>query len=216
MKPWLTIWTNPRLTIRGLADKGDDEWGLPVALLAGALYGCQQFTLGKPLAEPDLIWFRRFWPAIAISSAFAGATANLVYVYVGGGVFPWVGRFFGARAEPEAVRTALCWSQVPVVAWLAIVFLLNFPLNVFWGNPKSVEFERHLDVLLDGLPDLSLFFTALGVLIVVLILYWLVILVVSLSEVFRVGIGRAIGTVALAAPISSVLAILVTILFRAC
>ena len=125
MKPWLTIWTTPRITVRKLANAGDEESGLVIAALVGALYGYQQFTLGKPLFEPDLLLLRKFWPAVAGTSGFAGAVVNLAFLYVGGEVFPWVGRLFGARSASNEVRTALCWSQVPLLAQLAVVFLLN-------------------------------------------------------------------------------------------
>lgn len=108
MEAWLTIWTTPRTTVRKLADAGNEESGLVIDAIVGALYGYQQFTLGKPLFEPDLFLLRKFWPAVAAASGFAGAVVNLAFVYVGGGVFLWVGR--SSALAPHRTRSE--WRSV--------------------------------------------------------------------------------------------------------
>jgi hypothetical protein len=215
VKAWLTIWTSPRITVRKLADAGDEEKGLVLAALVGALYGYQQFTLGKPLFEPDLLSLRKFWPAVAATSGFAGAVVNLVFVYVGGGVFPWVGRFFGARSASNEVRTALCWSQAPLLALGAVVFVLNLPLNILYGDPRSPGFGPHLDAWISQWPGLTptIVFIALIGFSIVAVLWFVVVFVASVAEVLNLGLWRALGTIVLAFPLSSVLASLLAILF---
>ncbi len=213
VKAWLTIWTSPWLTIRRLVDARDEERGLVLAALVGALYGYQQFTLGKPLFEPDLLLLRKFWPAVAATSGFAGAVVNLAFVYVGGGVFPWVERFFGARSASNEVRTALCWSQAPLLALLAVVFVLNPPLNILYGDPRSPGFTSHLDALVNQLPGLASIFIALIGFLVVAVIWFAFVFVASLAEVLNLSLWRSLATIALALPLSSVLASLVAILF---
>jgi hypothetical protein len=113
VKQWLTIWTRPKLTVRKLADAGDE--GLRVAVLLGVLEGYRYFSLGKPLFEPSLLFLRNFWPSVAATSALAGAIGSVMFVWVGGEVLPWVGRLFGAHSASNEVRTALCWSLVPLL-----------------------------------------------------------------------------------------------------
>ena len=213
MKAWLTIWTAPRITVRKLADAGEEESGLVLAALVGALYGYQQFTLGKPLFEPDLLLLRKFWPAVAATSGFAGAVINLAFVYVGGGVFPWVGRFFGARSASNEVRTALCWSQVPLLALLTVSFILNLPLNILYGDPRFPEFGPHLDAFVSQVPGLSIIFVALIGLVVVASPWFMVVFVAAISEALGLSLWRTLGTIVLALPLSSVLASLLAILF---
>ena len=214
MKAWLTIWTSPRITIRKLVDAGDEERGLVLAALVGALYGYKQFSNGKPLFEPDLLFLRKFWPAVAAASGFEGAVINLVFVYVGGEVFPWVGRLFGARSASNEVRTALCWSQAPMLAELAVVFLLILPLNILCGDPRSQGFGPHLDAVVNQVPGLPTIFVALIGFVVIAVVWFMVIFVACLSEVLRLSIWRTLGTVVLALPLSSLLASLLAVLFR--
>ncbi len=204
---------SPRITVREIAEAGDEEGGLVLAALVGALYGYQQFTLGKPLFEPDILFLRKFWPAVAATSGFAGAVGNLVFVYVGGGVFPWVGRLFGARSASNEVRTALCWSQVPLLALLAVSFILNLPLNILYGDPRFPEFSAHLDAFVSQVPGLSIIFVALIGMVVVAVPWFMVVSVASLAEVLNLSLWRTLGTIVLALPLSSVLASLLAILF---
>jgi hypothetical protein len=105
MKAWITIWTSPRITIQNLANTDAEEGGLFVAALAGFLYGYKAFTLGKPLLEPGLLVLRKFWLAVAITSAFAGIVANLAFRHLGASssvtVSPHTGSFtFSGKYRP--------------------------------------------------------------------------------------------------------------------
>lgn len=108
---------------------------------------------------------------------------------------------------------ALCWSQAPLLALLAVVFVLNLPLNILWGDPRSAGFTPHLDALLNQVPGLATIFVGLIGFLVVAVLWFAVVFVASLAEVLNLSLWRTLGTIVLAVPLSSVLASLLAILF---
>jgi hypothetical protein len=207
------MWTAPRITVRKLADAANERGDIVLAALVGALWGYHRFALGKPLFAPDVLFLHEFWPAGAASSSFAGVVGNLVFVFVGGEVFPWVGRLFGARGGSTGARTALCWSQVPLAAMLIVFSAADLLPNVICGDPRSPASAPCVAALLIHLPAWRSILLGFGTLEVVLFLWSIILVIAAISEVLSLGLLRTLGTVALAFPLSSVLTTLLVFFF---
>jgi hypothetical protein len=226
--PWLTIWTRPRMTVRKLADVGDE--GLRVAVLAGVLEGYSQFSLGRfsrgrfsfwnalfELIELRVLFVRNFWPAAAATSAFAGAIGGIMWVWAGAEVFQWVGRLFGGRSTSNEVRTALCWSQVPQLLPSFALLVLSLPINLLYGDARSPGFDQHLRASIYALARQMPYIAIMTIgfcLLVVTVLFSIIVRVASLWEVLALSLWRTLGTIVVAQLLTSLLFVLASRLLQ--
>ena len=125
---FLTIWTEPRATIRRIVDTDPTRYVIALAAVGpaiGALAGQWSKALGNNAALPVL------WPIwVAVSVAIQAALGVLV-LFVMGAVFKWSGSLLGGVASQIEVRAALAWSQVPAITAeivLLIAVLLGVPM----------------------------------------------------------------------------------------
>lgn len=113
--PWLTIWTRPRATIRGIVDYNPSYRVVPIAIASGILQVVNQMmqkNTGDALPAAGLLGM----------AAFMGPLAGILQLYIGGWWFSNMGRIFGGRAQSKEVRTVVAWSVVP--AFATIPFLV--------------------------------------------------------------------------------------------
>jgi hypothetical protein len=195
--PWLSIWIEPRGTIRQIVDSNPERHVLLLAVLTGvyrALDNAAARDLGDSLSLP----------AIFILSLIFGAIGGMISLYITGAVFTWSGNLFGGEASSEEVRTAAAWSSVPDVVLLVV---LLFPMAVL-GREWFSSSPDLPDNALIGLWLLGL--VGIGI---VLTLWRVFLFVKCLAEVHNFSAWRG-----LAASIVGVLALGVTVfvLFFAC
>ena len=166
LSPWLTIWWRPQATIAAVVARGP---GLAIPLIA-ALAGISSI-LSAPTDLPR--------PSLVAVALIGGPLLGLVSLYVSGALTAWTGRLLGGRASQSAVRAALGWSLVPMVAGLPL--LLG---AVFVFGP---QFVRHVSGGEVGQP------AAVVILwVVVLLSLWGVFLTIrTIGAVQRFGIFRS-------------------------
>ena len=119
MNPFLTIWFEPRATIRSIVDSNPKRLVLVLAVLAGTLgllMGALQLVqqLGT-VANRILPW-----------AGPAGALLGVIGLYFSGAIYTWVGKWFGGDATSEETRAAIAWSKVPALVLYAIGLVLFF------------------------------------------------------------------------------------------
>lgn len=115
--PWVTIWTQPRATIRFLVQQD-----LRVSVLVlGALQGiefllyCAYFaSLGRELPTS----------LIVTSVISVGPILGIFTLYLWAALLSWMGRLLGGGASPSDCRVALAWSRVPMTLSLGMWVLL--------------------------------------------------------------------------------------------
>lgn len=113
--PWLTIWTEPRCTIRQIVDRDPSYGVLPIAALAGALSALEARWIAMPVHPAGIMW-----PLfVAISVAF-GAILGIVGLYIDAFLLKWAGAMLGGVASSVEVRAALAWSEIPAIAAVII------------------------------------------------------------------------------------------------
>jgi hypothetical protein len=114
--PWLTIWTRPRATIRGIVDYDPTYRVVPIAAASGivqTLDRMMQKNAGDMLSLAALIGL----------AAVVGSLAGLVQLVVAGWWFSNMGRIFGGRADSKQVRTVVAWAVVPSFATVPFLVL---------------------------------------------------------------------------------------------
>lgn len=124
--PWLSIWTEPRQTVRSIV-KTDPKFGF---VILSAIYGlpmalnlAQNFSLGVKVP----LW------AILIGSLIVCTLLGMIGISISTWLLHVTGRWIGGRGTFQTVRTAVVWSNVPNVVTILmwIVLLCTFGGAVF-------------------------------------------------------------------------------------
>jgi hypothetical protein len=201
-RPFLTIWTRPRATIRGIVDTDPTYQVIPLALASGviqALYAAPALPqMGLPL------------PAVVAIAIVVGSIGGFLCLYAGAWLVRLSAPLVGGRAELRDVRAALAWSMVPLLATFPF-WLLR--LGVF-GN--ETIFATVLRVLAN--PSLALLLFASFCVELILQVWTLVVLAKTLGEVQGISAWRALGlslvlTLVIAVPIAIVAVVAIVLWF---
>ncbi|MEN9655079.1 MAG: hypothetical protein RL235_1191 [Chlamydiota bacterium] len=183
-KPWLTIWTRPRETIRHIIHHNPNQslwWLATIYGFSSLLNSFQAAALGSLDGGVGLLLF--------LAVLFAPLWGYLVFS-VWSWVVLWTGRMFKGQGEYAAVRAAYAWSCVPLlingILWLILISL--FGVALFLDTAEEVHFSDGWLVVL--------FVTLLGK--VAMVIWSLVIYLNALAEVQRFSMLRAIGNVIVA------------------
>ncbi len=127
MNPWLSIWWHPRSTIRQIVDTNPRRSVLLIMMsvgVAGVLMQGARFLNRSGLPVP--IFF--------LMLLGLGAVVGLIWLYLFGWLYRWVGSWLGGQAKNVEVRAAIAWAQVPTLAgWLLWVIVgLVSPASASW------------------------------------------------------------------------------------
>lgn len=184
-KPWFFIWVKPRSTIRAIIDSDPEKYVLFLAILAGIVRVLDQTS---ERGYGDILPFA----AVLILSVLFGGAAGLISLFISGAVFRWTGSWFGGRASSKEVRAAVAWSSIPSISMLLIWVLLIavYGKEMFTSVTPTIDNSPYI-LLCSALPSL------------VLILWAFILLLLTISEVHRFSIWKALGTVAI--PVIAVL-----------
>ena len=180
--PWLSIWTQPRATIRKIITVNPKRslW------LLAAIYGFssllnsfQSATLGTQMGMLPI-----FLIALILSPIW-----GFIVFGVWSWVVSWTGKWLKGRGDFQEVRAAYAWSCVPLTinGLLWIVMILIFGHVLFLNFP-----EGHA---LNNGQATALFLILIAK--VVLAIWSLVIYLNALAEVQQFSVLRAIGNVIL-------------------
>jgi hypothetical protein len=175
--PWLSIWTEPRKTIRFIV-KTDPKLRL---LVLCAIYGLplalnlvQSFALSHVVPS---------W-AIIIGSLVACTFLGVLGISISSWLLNFTGRWIGGKGSFQDIRAALAWSNVPniVTILMWIVLLGVFGTQVFDKDFSNAQFVGYQAGIL-----------FLVMLIETIVSIWgFIILLNALAEVQQFSIWKAI------------------------
>src|SRR5579863_4437802 len=113
MTPFLSIWTEPRATIRRIVDADPTRYVLALAAIGPALSSLvrQWSAAMNGTANLPVIW-----PLLVAFNVAASAVAGVLLLYLSSVIFRWSGGLLGGTANRVEMRAALAWSQVPAIA----------------------------------------------------------------------------------------------------
>ncbi|MEI6242150.1 MAG: Yip1 family protein [Chlamydiota bacterium] len=181
-KPWISMWTQPKATIRSIIEKNPNHQ-LPFLATIYGLYSllglAQTFSWGNLVS---------LLPLIILIIALAPIWGYLIFSILSGFVYI-TGKWIGGKGTYKEVRAAFAWSHVPVIVsnFLWILFLAIFQEALFQGFPqeKANALAAFFILLASGC------FLILGI-------WTLVLYIQSLSEVQKFSALRSISNIFLA------------------
>lgn len=130
-KPWLTIWTKPRGTIRAILNSDPRRFVLLLAGLSG-IYGSLNNLSSRQLGESTP------WYILVLIAFIVGPIGGIIGLYLGGAVFSWVGSLLKGHGDAEQQRAAIAWSFIPSMVSL----VLWLPLLALYGGKWSMALVR--------------------------------------------------------------------------
>ncbi len=142
--PWLSIWTQPRKTIRSIVDT-NPKFGF---LILCAVYGLPlAFNLVQSFGLTSII---PIW-AIIIGSLVVCTFLGIIGISICAWLLHITGRFIGGKGNYQGIRAAVAWSNVPnfvtILMWIVLlgvfgtqVFNKNFSETQFFGYQAGIIF----------------------------------------------------------------------------
>lgn len=175
--PWLSIWTEPRKTVRSIVNT-DPKFGF--VILSG-IYGfpmalnlAQNFSLGASIP----VW------AILIGALIICIILGMIGITISTWLLHFTGRWIGGRGSFQTVRTAVAWSNVPnvVTILMSLILVAMFGRAMFNAAFSATHFMG----------------TQAGIIFIVFLLqavasiWGFIILLVGLSEVQGFSVWKAL------------------------
>ena len=180
-RPWRTIWFSPRRTIRAIVEAEVRPSWVPVVALA-ALHQVLAAILGAMGPDGTITTARATMPAVV------GGLQMIFGVLVGPFILAFTSGWFGGQADPDDIRQSVAWSYAPLaVATIFLMPILAASTSLRQADiAGNVMTASQIGAALIALGALVLYFAAIA--------WALVLQVVTLAEVQRFSILRAIGS----------------------
>ena len=176
--PWLTVWTRPRSTIRGIVDTDPTRSVMLLAAITGI-----SSTLNNSLRKNpgDVLSL----PAILGVALIGGPLFGIIGNRIGGAMVRKAGSWIGGVATAEECRAAIAWASVPQ----AVNLILILGLIAVFGNDlfRSAGLE-------DAGASGAVLLLAVALAQVVLGIWSGVLTLKCVGEVHRFSAWKALGT----------------------
>lgn len=169
MNPWRSIWTKPRETIREIVAENPNRSIWVLAFIVGFSYFLNYWG--------DVLFLIGIIP-ILIGLVLAPFVGHLVFA-IWSGLLLLTGRMFKGAGSFRTIRAAQAWSSVPLVANIALYLVSAFFLFAMMRM-------QTVGVLQVG-------FVIFAIMRLVFAIWSLVLFVITLSEVQKFSVLRAIG-----------------------
>jgi hypothetical protein len=183
-RPFRTIWTRPRDTIRSIIAVNPQLHVLLLICLAGVAN-----TLDR--ASSRNLGDKMSLAAVLVFACVFGPLGGLLSVWISSHLIRWTGDWVGGEGCREHIKAAIAWASVPVVFALPlwIPLLLIFGSEMFTEETPSLEAQPMLLIPLLGIALIE----------IVLAVWSLVLLCNTIAEVqnFR-SAWRGLGNLLLA------------------
>jgi hypothetical protein len=181
LNPWLSIWTQPRATMRQILDTNPRRLVHVLAILGTMV---RMLTANVPSGGP----FGRLSLATIVTMKVCFAIAfGLLGLYLGAAVLTMTGRWIGGHGTFVAVRAAAAWANVPLI-WTGLLWL---PLLGYLGSEAlNLDPTR----LIEDPGGLALMIP-LGVIETVVAVWYIVIALKCLGEAHGFSAWHALGAV---------------------
>ena len=167
INPWVSIWREPRKTIRNIVNYYGNKYVFTLAYLTALVYNINGLNDSTPEIDTTLIDI--FYPAFLKS-----LTIGLMAFYFFGFLLYLSGKVFKGKATKGEVYIAMAWSSIPTISGLFLWIPKLLLFGKEWFNENSDLWDNELYLY----P--ALFIILLDV---VLLFYGTAIFIIALSEV---------------------------------
>jgi Yip1 domain len=116
--PWLTMWTQPRGTIRTIVDTDPSRSVLVLAMIYGFSSTINQWLSMNTSDTVPL-------PLLLGIALVVGAIFGVIGNWVAAVLVRWTGSWLGGMATLQECRAAIAWGSIPCLANLAIMLGLT-------------------------------------------------------------------------------------------
>lgn len=121
--PWISMWTNPRRTIREIVDRDPKRHVLVLAAVAGigkALNDAAQESTGDGFS----------FLSVLLIVVVVGAIGGMFSLYISGALLKWTGNWLGGYGDLSEIRAAIAWSGITDI-WMMALWI---PRLVLFGD----------------------------------------------------------------------------------
>ena len=180
--PWITMWTQPRQTIRRIVNTDPYHHVKLLAAIAG---------IGEALNRASGRSTGDSMPLLAILAiaVILGPIGGIISLHISGALLKWTGGWIGGRAEKHEIRAAIAWSGV-IGIWLMILWVPE--LLLFGKEMFTTETPR-----MDSSTTLTTLFWLFALIEIVFGIWAFVVYLKSLGEVQGFSAWKAFGNVLL-------------------
>lgn len=195
--PWLSIWTQPRQTIKQIINTNPSLQIIPLCMVYGfpvLMHLARFFALGTALPT---------WSILLISIVLS-PIAGFIGISFWSVLLMWTGKWVGGKSNYLNIRASVAWSNVPNLVNGAIWLFLGFVVGA----------ELFLPVVAKGIStNMAKFVLILSVIQLIAMIWGLVILIMTLAEVQKFSIWRAIANIVIPCVILLVLGYILNSIF---
>lgn len=168
LRPFQTIWTSPRSTVRSILAVNPRLHVVLLACLGGVAHWLDR--AGSRDAGDTMTTLGILGLAIVV-----GPLGGLFWLWIGSFLIRLVGKWIGGTASQAHIQTAMAWASVPGVCGL----LLWIPLLLFIGGENFTSATP----IVDASPTLTVLAVGIGIVDAVLSIWGLVLLCHTIAEV---------------------------------
>jgi len=181
--PWLSMWSQPRATIRHIIDTDPTRDVIALAAVAGILQSLDRAAMNSVGDSLSL-------PAVFAIALFVGPLSGILGLYLLGFLLRITGRWIGGTGTPEGLRAAIAWANVPYL-WLSLLWI---PELLLFGS----ELFTTATPRMDESTTLTMLFLIFAAVQLVLGIWIMIVFLMSVGEAQGFSAWRALGNALLA------------------
>ena len=171
------IWMSPRLVFKFINQNGYTKFST-ILLIFGGITGALNSASTRNMGDIMPLW------SVLIVCLIGGGVFGWLYFYIYAALLSWTGKWLKGTGNTKSLFRMISYALIP-----SLLVLFTFILRIaLIGN---AEFQRNMDVLDNEFLITALFSISLFVEIVTGI-WTLAILVIVISEVQKLSIGKSI------------------------
>lgn len=131
---WISIWTEPRKTMRYIIDNQPRKYVLLIAIIYGILTYLEN-AASNNLGDRIPMW------GIFLRAVVIGGLGGIVFLYILAGIIKWTGKLLKGKGTMEHIRASMAWSGLPyiLVSVLWIPALILFGTDLFKSSRTDIE-----------------------------------------------------------------------------
>ena len=171
------IWKSPRVVFKFINETGYSKYTTILLVLSGITYMLSNATT-RHLGDVMPLW------GVLMACLIGGAVFGWLYFYIYAALLSWTGKWLNGVGNTKALLRMISYALIPMLAFI-ILFIIRIAL---FGNEV---FQREFDIAGKGIPAIGIYVFTYFIELVTLI-WTIVLLVIGISEVQKLSIGKAL------------------------